>query len=197
MTSYKKMGNVPSDTCNMNRSHPPFSVNLDLKELICTEGVFWLLVVLAFLNQIFRNFVWIWNAQETRETLALEKGDPKRSGKIFNMLVYTVLSFILYIFAFLIIVGGNVYFLLAILCGNLVGTYTGMSHQKADEHISQAGPEMFEMASLLKKSRCTDDLSNAELNDIIEFRRELKLFLESNNAAQLVIRRQTNNNIKF
>lgn len=191
------MGNVPSDTCNMNRSHPPFSVNLDLKELICTEGVFWLLVVLAFLNQIFRNFVWIWNAQETRETLALEKGDPKRSGKIFNMLVYTVLSFILYIFAFLIIVGGNVYFLLAILCGNLVGTYTGMSHQKADEHISQAGPEMFEMASLLKKSRCTDDLSNAELNDIIEFRRELKLFLESNNMAQLIITRQKNNNIQF
>jgi len=191
------MGNVPSDTCGINRSHPPFSVNLDLKELICTEGVFWLLVVLAFLNQIFRNFVWIWNAQETRETLALEKGDPKRAGKIFNMLVYTVLSFILYIFAFLIIVGGNVYFLLAILCGNLVGTYTGMSHQKADEHISQAGPEMFEMASLLKKSRCTSDLSDAELNDILEFRRELKLFLESNDAAQMIITRQKNNNIKF
>ena len=116
------MGNVPSDTCIINRSHAPFSHNLDLKELICTEGIFWLLVVLAFLNQIFRNFVWIWNAQETRETLALEKGDPKRAGKIFNMLVYTVLSFILYIFAFLIIVGGNVYFLLAILCGNLIGT---------------------------------------------------------------------------
>lgn len=191
------MGNVPSDTCDINRSHPPFSVNLDLKELICTEGVFWLLVVLAFLNQIFRNFVWIWNAQETRETLALEKGDPKRSGKIFNMLVYTVLSFILYIFAFLIIVGGNVYFLLAILCGNLVGTYTGMSHQKADEHISQAGSEMFEMASLLKRSRCTSDLSDIELNDILEFRKELKLFLESNNAAQVLITRQKNNNIKF
>lgn len=192
------MGNVPSDTCNINRSSPPFSVNLDLKELICTQGVFWLLVVLAFLNQIFRNFVWIWNAQETRETLALEKGDPKRSGKIFNMLGYTVLSFILYIFAFLIIVGGNVYFLLAILCGNLVGTYTGMSHQKADEHISQAGPEMFEMASLMKTARCDEaNLTPQEKRDICAFRDEFLLFIKNSGSAQSVIKSSSRNLYKF
>ena len=146
---------------------------------------------------MLRNFVWIQNAQLTRETLALDKDDPKRSGKIFYLLCYTALSFVLYIFAFLIIVGGNVWFLLALLCGNLLGTYFGMSRQKADEHVSQAGPEMFEMASLLKRSRCASDLSDAELNDILAFRKELKLFLESNNAAQLIITRQKNNNIKF
>ena len=78
-----------------------------------------------------------------------------------------------------------------------MGTYFGMSRQKADEHVSQAGAEMFEMASLLKRSRCASDLSDGELNDILEFRKELKLFLESNNVAQLIITRQKNNNIKF
>lgn len=192
------MGNVPSDTCNINRSSPPFSVNLDLKELICTQGVFWLLVVLAFFNQIFRNFVWIWNAQETRETLALEKGDPKRSGKILKMLLYTLLSFILYIFAFLIIVGGNVYFLLAILCGNLVGTYTGMSHQKADEHISQSWTEMQDFTVLLKNARCdASNLSAKERRDICKFRDEFLLFIEGNESAQNIIESNRNNLLKF
>ena len=190
------MGNVPSDTCNINRASPPFSVNLDLKELICTQGVFWMLVIFAFVNQIIRNFVWIWNAQETRETLALEKGDPKRSGKILKMLGYTVLSFILYIFAFLIIVGGNVYFLLAILCGNLVGTYTGMSRQKADEHISQAGPEMFEMATLLKTARCDEsNLTAKERRDICMFRDEFLQFIKNSGSAQSVIKSSSTRNL--
>lgn len=183
------------ETCRSNRANPPFTHNIDIEP--CTTEVFWILVIGALINQVLRNFVWIQNAQLTRETLALDKDDPKRSTKIFYLLCYTALSFVLYIFAFLIIVGGNVWFLLAILCGNLLGTYFGMSRQKADEHFSQAGPEMFEMASLLKKSRCANDLSNAELNDILEFRKELKLFLENNNAAQIVIEGGNNNNIKF
>ena len=193
------MGNVPSETCNINRDSPPFTVNLNLKELICTREVFWVLCILAFLNQIFRNFVWIWNAQETRETLALQKDDKRRFGKIMKMLWYTFLSFILYIFAFLIIVGGNVYFLLAVLCGNMVGTYTGMSRQKADDHISQAGPEMFEMASLLKTARCDEDnLTPQEKRDICEFRKEFLLFIKQSETAQNVINGSKNKNfIKF
>ena len=141
------------ETCRSNRANPPFTHNLDIEP--CSVELFWVLCVAALINQVLRNFVWIQNAQLTRETLALDKDDPKRSGKIFYLLCYTALSFVLYIFAFLIIVGGNVWFLLALLCGNLLGTYFGMSRQKADEHVSQAGPEMFEMASLLKRSRCT------------------------------------------
>jgi len=124
----------------------------------------------------------------------LEKNDPKRSTKIFYLLCYTALAFVLYIFAFLIIVGGNVWFLAALLCGNLLGTYFGMSRQKADEHISQAGTEMHEWASILKTARCNEsNLTEKERRDICIFRDEFLRFIENSRSAQRVI----NNNKNF
>ena len=73
-----------SETCNKVRSNPPFTSNLYLEP--CTTEWFWLLCILAFLNQILRNFVWIWTSQTSRETLMLKKTDPKRRSKILSLL---------------------------------------------------------------------------------------------------------------
>ena len=184
------------DTCRSNRANPPFTHNIDITP--CSTEVFWILVVGALLNQILRNIVWIQNAQITRETLALDKDDPKRSTKIFALLFWTALSFVLYIFAFLIIVGGNVWFLLAILCGNLIGTYYGMSQQKPDEHINQAGAEMLEWTSLLKTARCdASNLSEEERRDLCKFKKEFLLFIKGNESAQNIIASNSNTLLKF
>jgi len=174
------------ETCKSNRANPPFTTDLSQLLTPCTTEAFWLLCLGAVVIQVFRNFVWIWNAQLIRETLALEKNDPKRWGKIIWQLTYTALSFVLYVFAFLIIVGGNVYFLLAILCGNLIGTYSGMLHQKADEHISQGPTELEDITQLFRKAR-TAQRSEKEMRDIEEFIEELKLYLANSASAQNVI----------
>ena len=81
------------DACKIQRAGPPFTHNIDITP--CSQEIFWILVVAALLNQIFRNFVWIQNAQLTRETLALKVGDPERATKIFQLLCWTALSFVL------------------------------------------------------------------------------------------------------
>lgn len=184
------------DACKIQRAGPPFTHNIDIQP--CSQEIFWILVVGALLNQILRNIVWIQNAQLTRETLALKVGDPERATKIFYLLCWTALSFVLYIFAFLIIVGGNVWFLLAILCGNLIGTYYGMSKQKPDEHINQAGAEMLEWTSLLKTARCdSSNLSEEERRDLCKFKEEFLLFIKGNESAQNIIASNSNTLLKF
>ena len=121
-----------SDSCKNDRA--PFTTMLSFKELICDEWVFWLLVVVAFGIQIGRNQVWIWSSQANREALNTKIGSKDRRTLVLRLLFYTLLSFILYIINFLLIVGGNVYFMLALLAGNLVGTWWGMRKQTPDKH---------------------------------------------------------------
>ena len=183
-----------SDSCNHNESPFNDTINIDP----CTAAWFWILCILSFLNQICRNFVWIWNAQASREALKYDKGDKRRFHLVIRMLWYTALSFILYVFAFLTIVGGNIYFLISILLGNLVGTWIGMTRQKADSHINNNDTTIEDMISLMNHYRTNQQLSEREINDIVEFKKELQLFLGKTSSAQKVIKNEkTNIHVKF
>ena len=171
-----------SDTCKEIRATPPFTTNLYLEP--CTNEFFWVLCILAFLNQILRNFVWIWNSQTSRETLMLEKDDPKRRTKILSLLGYTALSFVLYVFSFLIIVGGNIYFLIAILMGNLFGTGLGMARQKADTHVRDSELALEELTGLMVSYNNNNKLNDREMSDIKRFKVALKVFLENSESAK-------------
>lgn len=185
------------ETCKSTRDNAPFTTNLNLENIICSVEVFWILCIAAFGVQILRNFVWIKHGQLQRETLALPKNDPKRKHKIVLLLIITFISFLLYVFAFLIIVGGNLWFLLSVLFGNLAGTAFGLSSQKADEHISQGPVEMEELTLLLKKARTAAELSDREIQDIDRFKEELRIFLAENESAQTVVKSLSNTKFKF
>ena len=175
------------DTCKSTRDNAPFTTNLNIENIICSVEVFWILCIVAFGVQILRNLIWIKHAQLQRETLALQKNNPKRKQKVVLLLIITFISFLLYVFAFLIIVGGNLWFLLSVLFGNLAGTAYGLLHEKADEHISQGPVEMDDITLLLKKSRTAADLSEREIQDIDQFKKKLRIFLLENASAQSVV----------
>lgn len=99
----------------------------------CTsDGMFWIVCILAILIQIARNIIWIKNSQAQRETLKVTS--KKRSFTLlFPLLLYTFTSTSLYIFSILIILGGNMIILICVLIGNLAGVALSMSEQDADK----------------------------------------------------------------
>ena len=165
-----------SDSCNNDR--PPFTTMLDFKDLICHEWVFWVLFVAAIGVQILRNYVWIWNSQATRVALQFDPDSKERNSNIRKLLGYTALSFLLYVFAFLIIVGGNVWFLLAVLIGNMCGTYFGMKDQPADcgKGVTR---ELEENMTLMKDFMAGKITDNDELEELRDFARVLQQFIAS------------------
>lgn len=165
-----------SDSCNNDR--PPFTTMLDFKDLVCDEWVFWVLFVLAIGVQILRNYVWIWNSQATRVALQFDPGSKERNNNIRKLLAYTAFSFLLYVFAFLIIVGGNVWFLLAVLIGNMGGTYFGMKDQPADcgKGATRELEEFIPLVRDFNEGKITDEKEKEEL---IEFAKLLQQFIAS------------------
>ena len=97
---------------------------------ICTNSImFWVVCLLAILIQIGRNILWIKNSQATRE--ALKENRSKRN--LVPLMLYTLASTSLYILSILVILGGNLIVLAAILIGNLLGVLLSMSEQDADK----------------------------------------------------------------
>ena len=172
-----------SDSCNNDRA--PFTTMLSFKELICDEWVFWVLVVVALGIQIGRNQVWIWSSQASREALNTRIDSPERSKLVLKLLAYTLLSFVLYIINFLLIVGGNVYFMLALLAGNLVGTWWGMRKQTPDKHKIDSTGELEALLQLLSKQ---DSALNAiERNDLAKFKKRMIKFLDLEKPVQAIV----------
>ena len=160
----------------------------------CTEV--WLFIFLVFVSlfiQVGRNQVWIWNTQASREALNTKIGSPERSNLVAKLMWYTLLSFVLYIINFLLIVGGNVWFLAAILAGNLFGTWWGMRNQSADKHKIDTTGELEGMLQLLSREQAT--LNSREKNDLELFRSKLRNFLGLDIADETQVR--TFKNFKY
>lgn len=180
-----------SDSCNNDRF--PFNTSFTFKDLVCEEWVFWVLFVLAIGVQVFRNYVWIWNSQATRVALQFDPGTKQRNDNIRKLLAYTALSFLLYVFAFLIIVGGNVWFLLAVLIGNMCGTYFGMKDQPADcgKGATRELEEFIPLIRDFNEDKITDEKEKEEL---IQFAKLLQQFIASSPSVPKLFK---NNNTGF
>lgn len=116
---------------------------------VCTNSVmFWIVCLIAILIQILRNILWIKSSQATREALK-EKSEKRKLGPL---LLYTLASSILHILSILVILGGNLVVLAAILIGNLLGVVLSMSEQDADKE---------RMTTALKNIQCRWNKLNA------------------------------------
>ena len=163
----------------------------------CTEiWVFWVFVVGAFGVQVGRNQVWIKSSQANREALNTKIGSKARTTLILWLLWYTLVSFVLYIINFLLIVGGNLYFMLAILAGNLFGTWWGMRQQTPDKHKIDSTGELEALLQLLNKR---DSVLNAiERNDLAQFKKRMIAFLDLDKSVQVSdVERKPYKNFKY
>jgi hypothetical protein len=86
-----------------------------------------------------------------------------------------------------------VWFLAAILAGNLFGTWWGMRNQSADKHKIDTTGELEGMLQLLSRDQAT--LNSREKNDLELFRSKLRNFLGLEVADETQVR--TFKNFKY
>jgi len=109
-----------------------------------STGLYIGICFLAVLLQIGRNFIWTKTSQATREALhepvegkgfcgACCSCSSKRMAYIRKLLLYTLLSMLMYIVNILLILGANLGILTSVLVGNLMGTWLSISLQKQDK----------------------------------------------------------------
>jgi len=94
-----------------------------------------LYVILLFITiglQIASNYIWVANAQATREALHEQIGSKGRCHYTGALLWYTLLSMVIYICNILLILGANLGVLCAVLIGNILGTWLSVTHQSMD-----------------------------------------------------------------
>ena len=145
--------------------------------------LYWCVWFFAIFLQILRNMIWTRSGQAQRMALHHPIGSPERWQYIRTLLVYTVISMLLYIASFLLIVGANLGILLAILIGNVTGVYYSMTNQKKDAK-TRLEPEMLHMLSdykniedeLSSKVKLTEE-EETELADLRQLKKELNNFL--------------------
>jgi hypothetical protein len=111
----------------------------------CTSsGLYVATCFLAVFLQIGRNFVWTKTSQATREALhepvegkglfgACFSCSGKRMAYIRKLLMFTLISMLMYIVNILLILGANLGILGSVLIGNLLGTWLSVSLQKQDK----------------------------------------------------------------
>ena len=164
----------------------------------CTSiEVFWIFVVASFIIQLGRNWIWVKNSQASIEALNVPVGSKERSDLVLLLMLYTLVSFVLHIANFLLMVGGNVWFLSAILIGNLIGTYVFMTNQPSDKHKIDTTGQLEGMLKLFNKEALTT-LTNTESEELEDLRKRMKQWLglsESNSV--MVVKSSAYKNIKY
>ena len=162
----------------------------------CTSiPLFWIFVGSSFLIQLARNAIWVWNSQASREALNTKVGSKERSELVWKLMGYTLISFVLHIANFLLMVGGNVWFLSAILLGNLIGTYVFMTNQPTDRHKIDTTGQLEGMLRLFNKEALTRQES-LELEELkIKFKNWLGL--NKSNSVSVIRSNVQYKNIKY
>lgn len=148
---------------------------------------YWIIFFFAVALQIGRNFIWAKSSQRNREALQFAKDSEQRNKIINELLLYTVVSYVGHIISFLLIVGANVGYWIAILIGNLIGTYYSLHRQDKDKkENSSMALEMQEMSSLLEKFE-TEEIDKRDYEKMKKFRKVLIGFLKDSEEYKNLI----------
>lgn len=156
---------------------------------------FWIFVVGSFVVQLLRNWVWVLNSQASREALNVPVGSPERSQLVWKLMLYTLVSFVLHIANFLLLVGGNVWFLASVLVGNLLGTFLFMTNQPSDKHKIDTTGELEGLLKLFNK----EALTSTESLELEKLQIKMKewLGLNKSNSVREIKRSAAYKNIKY
>ena len=158
-----------------------------------TIGWFWTFVGISFVVQILRNKIWVVNSQKSREALNVKVGSRERRDLVWWLMLYTLLSFVLHIINFLLIVGGNIWFLTSILMGNLAGTYYFMTTQPSNKHKIDTTGELEGMLKLFNK----DALASQESLELEVLRVKLRNWLGLEKESTVTVEKSQFKNIKY
>lgn len=101
----------------------------------CTSDViFYLVLASGVLIVLAQNYIGTRDGQASRRALTLPKHSRERDVVIRELLVYTFAQSVLSTVHILLVVGLNFYVLLALMAGNVLGTYLSFRSQKQDKH---------------------------------------------------------------
>lgn len=88
----------------------------------------------AFFLVIVQNFLATKDGQASRQALLSKRGSTERRAIVWKLVVYTAISSLLGTLHVLLVVGANIYILLALLLGNVIGVFVSYSNQAQDLH---------------------------------------------------------------
>jgi len=101
----------------------------------CTSDViFYLVLASGVLIVLAQNYIGTKDGQASRRALTLPKHSKARDAVIRELLLYTFVHSVLSTVHILLVVGLNVYVLLALMFGNVLGTYLSFRSQQQDKH---------------------------------------------------------------
>lgn len=128
--------------------------------------LFWGVVLASFVLVVIQVKVGVRDGQASRMALATKKGSPERKKLLRKILMYTAISSALSIVHTVLVVGLNLYVLIALTAGNIFGVYTSYRKQEADHHCSTA-----DICAWLAEARGSKD------EKFVKLREDLRLFL--------------------
>ena len=114
------------------------------------------------------------DGQASRQALLTKKGSPERRRIIWKLLWFTFLASLLGTVHTLLVIGANVYILIALLLGNLAGVYFSYRQQQADEHDASA-----DLCAVLRLAREHPDDEKWE-----HLRQQMREFLQLTSAQE-------------
>lgn len=101
----------------------------------CTSDViFYIVLASGVLIVLAQNYIGTKDGQASRRALTLPKHSKERDAVIRELLVYTFVQSLLSTVHILLVVGLNFYVLLALMFGNVLGTYLSFRSQQQDKH---------------------------------------------------------------
>lgn len=98
------------------------------------EWIFASVLVVAVVIVLLQNFIATKDGQASRRALTLPKKSKERDAVIRKLLIFTFLQSLLSTVHILLVVGLNLYVLLALMFGNLVGVWLSYRSQEQDKH---------------------------------------------------------------
>ena len=164
----------------------------------CNSVAIYILIwVVALIIQIARNFVWTQTSQVSRLALRYPVGSTERSFYIRQLLIHTLISFVLYIFSFLLIIGANLGILIAVLIGNLLGVYISMNRQQKDAtpSISVEMVDMLKEWDTIENNKNLSGEQRKELDELRILRQELLNFLKASDST--AVKKVTKFNLRY
>jgi uncharacterized membrane protein len=146
-----------------------FSWDVHILGYDCTaDWVFPVVLVCTFLLKLIQNRIWAWTGQAQR--VALQHDQRERGPYVWSLVYLEAMSTALGIVSIVLILGTNVWVLLVILLGNMVGVYQTYSNMKKDAHSTAHDlVDMLEAAPNKQKNKFLVLLKQA-LNEPADFK---------------------------
>lgn len=94
------------------------------------------------------------------------KGSAKREIAIRSLMRYTITASLVHVVNTLLLLGANIWILLAIISGNVVGTYWSYERQESDRHDKLAVWKELRTLSTAERAELAEIMSNPQIQVI-------------------------------